>query len=108
MDTRRLISTHLINSLEYVLMDDPTREEEDLLDFLAELRRYRDERGMLRAKHGDAYMNELDREFREEEKRRGVKYLTEDDPMHPLNVRKRRLEAGTLWKSPEVPPPRTL
>jgi hypothetical protein len=27
--------------------------------------------------------------------------LTLDDPMHPLNIRKRREAAGTLWKPPE-------
>jgi hypothetical protein len=27
--------------------------------------------------------------------------ITLDDPMHPLNIRRRREAAGTLWKPPE-------
>jgi hypothetical protein len=88
-------------------MDNPALEEtgEELEDFLAELRRYREECSFLTFEEREARLQRV----RDEGRRRGDVIIdSEDHPLHPRNVRKRWAEQGIVWKAPDVPPPRTM
>jgi hypothetical protein len=88
-------------------MDDPTREEsgETIEEFLEVLRKHREEVSMMTPERRAAYYAEA-REF--SRSLGGIIIESEDHPMHPRNIHKRRVELGVEWKPPEhVPPPST-
>jgi hypothetical protein len=86
-------------------MEDPALEDECSNEILAELYRARAELRAMSPEEREAYS----REVREDGRRRGVVFIDSDDhPMHPRNVRRRRAEQGYVWVPPDVPPPRTV
>jgi hypothetical protein len=87
-------------------MDDPTRKEstEELEDFLAELRRHREEVSLMTPQQRAAYYAEAEAFSRS---LGGIIIDSEDHPMHPRNVRKKRATRGVSWKPPEHVPLRS-
>ncbi len=90
-------------------MDNPALEEsestEELEDFLAELRRFREEFSLLPIAEQEAHLQKV----RDEQRRRGDVIIdSEDHPLHPRNVERRWAEQGIFWTPPDVPPPRTV
>ena len=80
-------------------MDEPTFNDdiEPPDEIIAELWRAREE---LRKEFGDDWPAKCAAFCNPDTKSNLPPPITLDDPMHPLNIRRRREAAGTLWKPP--------
>jgi hypothetical protein len=83
-------------------MEDPALEEEYVDDVIAEIRQIRAEIMAMPPEEREASLQEI----RDEDIRLGL-VVTEDHPMHPSNVIRRRAEQGAASTSSAAAPRRT-
>ena len=83
-------------------MEDPALEEEYVDDVIAEIRQIRAEIMAMSPEEREASLQQI----RDEDIRLGL-VVTEEHPMHPSNVRRRRAEQGAAPTSPASIPART-